>query len=248
MEFKILNYKERQNLTNEELKQYFIDLRNYYLNQEFDIDKMKKCEKDNQIIFKFINPLFKVFFNPIIINEEKIKNVNNAIFVSNHTSQIDSFAPMTLFPYKKLHLLAKKEMESMLVGPIFKKVGTIFVKRDDENSRQQANDELTKILVHGGSVLMYPEGTINRTNANINIGFKKGALSIAQKTKRPIVPFSISNNYGFRKSPVYVFGDPIYINENDDLNEKQKELEEIINTLIWDGMEIHQKLENKKVR
>ena len=93
-----------------------------------------------------------------------------------------------------------------------------------------AVDTAIKILKDNGVISLFPEGTRNKTN-KILLPFKFGAVSMAQKTKSPIVPFAITGDYKlFRKGIKIEFGEPIDISKmelqeaNEYLMQKVEEL------------------------
>lgn len=249
MEFRVLNYMERKNLTSEELKQYFLDLRNYYLTQEFDEKKFKENEEYCLNFYKKVKPFFNRFYKPIIIGENNVPKENGLIFVSNHTHAFDPLLALINLERKPMHLLAKKEVLDIKkgpinVGPLYEKIGSVFVDRNDDNSKIQSKEELIKIVLHNGSVIIYPEGTINKTSKMV-LEFQKGAVAIAQITGRPIIPVTVTNDYKYSGRPIVIYDKEIYVKEEDDVAEVTKKLEDIISTNIWQTMEINAK---RKVR
>ncbi len=244
MEFRMLNYKERQNLTNEELKQYFVDLRNYYLNQEFDEKKFEESEKYCLNFYKKVKPFFNQFYKPIIIGKENVPQENGLIFVSNHTHGLDPLLALINLEKKPMHLLAKEEVLDIKkgpfkIGPLYKKLGSVFVDRNSDESKRKSKEELIKIILHDGSVIIYPEGTINKTSKMV-LSFQKGAASIAQITGRPIIPVTVTNDYRHNEQPIVIYDKPINVNELDDLAKVTEHLEDVISTNIWETMEINQ--------
>ena len=80
-------------------------------------------------------------------------------------------------------------------------------------------------------VCIFPEGTINKTN-NYILPFKYGAVSIAHKANRPIVPFAIIGKpkiFNYRVK--IIIGKPIYIKTDDYPNETKKLENEVINLI-----------------
>ena len=112
---------------------------------------------------------------------------------------------------------------------MFKKFGLIFVNRreKDKKSLTTAINYLNEDRV----VLVFPEGTINRTN-NVILPFKYGAVKMSSVTDSYITPFVITGKYKIlRKSITITFLKPYKITS--DLELENKKLENIIsNSLI----------------
>lgn len=94
---------------------------------------------------------------------------------------------------RRPRLLVKEECEFSGYGEIIRKLGIIFVKRENKISRKKANSTMIHNVLRGQDVLIFPEGTRNKTNATL-LPFKRGAVLIAQMTGKPIVPIVINKN------------------------------------------------------
>ena len=113
------------------------------------------------------------------------------IYVSNHTSFLDVPA-LPLFIPGQFRPLGKKELLKIpVLGWI---VGTvcIIVDRSDARSRQESIKRLKKLIHRGTSVLIYPEGSMNRTELMLR-PFYDGAFRIAIETQTPILPMAVIN-------------------------------------------------------
>lgn len=67
-----------------------------------------------------------------------------------------------------------------------------MVDRSSEESRKRTKDAMRNEVANGVGVLVFAEGTRNRTNAPLT-PFKDGAFKIAAETGAEIVPFCIIN-------------------------------------------------------
>jgi 1-acyl-sn-glycerol-3-phosphate acyltransferase len=83
-----------------------------------------------------------------------------AVVVSNHRSYVD--VPVVAAAAPGI-LLAKAEVASWpLIGEAARIGGTVFVRRDDRESRRRALDELAGVLRRGYGVTVFPEDDFRR--------------------------------------------------------------------------------------
>jgi 1-acyl-sn-glycerol-3-phosphate acyltransferase len=68
----------------------------------------------------------------------------------------------------------------------------VVVDRSSNESRRKSMDNLKRILGMGISVLIFPEGTQNRTKEPLQ-PFYDGAFRIAVETQEPILPIVVLN-------------------------------------------------------
>ncbi|CAL1517383.1 lysophospholipid acyltransferase family protein [Chitinophaga sp. MM2321] len=108
------------------------------------------------------------------------------VVVCNHNSLID--VPVTTAgipgPNKTL---AKASMGKIPLFSVLYKIGGIMVDRSSEASRKQSVEDMKHALSLGMHMLLYPEGTRNRTNEPLK-EFYDGAFALAIDTQLPIIP------------------------------------------------------------
>ncbi|WPQ62058.1 1-acyl-sn-glycerol-3-phosphate acyltransferase [Chitinophaga sancti] len=108
------------------------------------------------------------------------------IIVCNHNSFMD--IPATYAGIPGIHKsLAKKEMVNAPIFGIMYKIGSVLVDRKDPASRKHSFVEMKEVLRNGMHMLLYPEGTRNKTDQPLK-EFYDGAFSLAIDTKKPILP------------------------------------------------------------
>ncbi len=108
------------------------------------------------------------------------------IFAANHTSYLDIFV-MTAYLPAGIRFVAKGEIRSMpLIRTFAKKLGHFAFDRSDPQARLEQAKEINAALLHGSSVVIYPEGTF--TPAPGIRPFQLGAFKAAVDTSRPICP------------------------------------------------------------
>lgn len=111
------------------------------------------------------------------------------IYVSNHTSFLDIPGLTMLLP-DQFRPLAKKELLRIPIFGWIARSATIIVDRSSQESRKKSIDRLKAFLKAGISILIFAEGTQNRS-ANILQPFKDGAFRIAVDTQQPLLPIVV---------------------------------------------------------
>lgn len=249
-EFRFLSLDEKELLTETKLKEYYQNLKRYYQNLPYDTVKMKKLERNYSIAVTIGISIFKLLYKPIIINKEFIPKGNGYIFVSNHLGSLDQFPIMAAIGNRPIHFMAASTLLKLRRGKLYKHTGSIFVDRENPESRKSARELMNQVVLNNGNVFIFPEGTRNRSE-KFMLEFKLGAASIAQNTGAQIVPFAVNNNYKINGNKLIVrVGKPMSISYNDDIVEKTDELKEIIGTMIWENMELEKQIdeETKKLK
>jgi len=121
----------------------------------------------------------------------EISSEGSYIFISNHNSYLDAVAmvastPLAFKPLGKIEML-----KAPIFGMIYKRM-VVMINRKDKESRAQCVEDLKKELLAGLSILIFPEGTMNRTSKPL-AEFYDGAFRLAIETQTPIVPVAILN-------------------------------------------------------
>ena len=154
--------------------------------------------------------LFKIYYNPTIINKEVIPTDGPILIVGNHKHIYDQC--LTIMATKRpIHYMAKKEYFDGKMAWFFKMVGCISINRQEKNP--EAKNYATLILKNNGAIGLFPEGTRNRTK-NLLLPFKFGTVSLAKKTNATIIPFGITGDYKFRSKNLTIrYGQPFKVND-----------------------------------
>lgn len=113
------------------------------------------------------------------------------IIVANHHSFMDIPATYIGIP-GTAKSLAKKEVASTPIFGFMYRIGSVIVDRKDPASRKQSFAEMREVLDNGIHMLLYPEGTRNKTGQPLK-EFYDGAFSLAIETGKPILPAVIFN-------------------------------------------------------
>ena len=171
----------------------------------------------NEFGYKLLKPLilgyFKLKFHPKVIGEKNIPATGPIIMCGNHRHVHDQYNIM-LVTKRVVHYMAKDEYFKGPFAWFYKFVGCIPVDRSihDEEAKSHAKE----ILLSGGALGIFPEGTRNKTIGTKDevdlLPFKFGAVSLAQKTNALIVPFGTSGEYTGKKGKLTTrIGKPIDI-------------------------------------
>ena len=189
----------------------------------------------NNFGYRLLTPLmrilFRLYYNPKIINKEFIPKKGSIVIASNHKHLFDQC--LTIMATKRpINYMAKKEYFDGKLAWFFKFVGCIPVDRSkkDENSKKCALSVLSK----GGAIGIFPEGTRNRDKKKVLLDFKFGAVSLAKKSDSYIIPCAVTGDYKFRsKNLIIQYGKPFKVN---DLLEANDRLYKTIENLIYDNL------------
>lgn len=143
---------------------------------------------------------------------EKFPQNGAVMCICNHYSIVDACAIYDrLFKFSGRIAVKAEAMNNRFVGNFLTALcRAISVSRGDSDIG--ALKAMLKELSSGGKLLIFPEGTRNPDgNAKTLMPFKEGAVSIALKTKTPIVPtlyYCKQKPFGFKGNKLIV-GDPI---------------------------------------
>jgi len=111
------------------------------------------------------------------------------VIVSNHESHADSIL-ISHLPFHARWLAKEEIMKIPFLGWMMGWSGDVKVKRGNKDSGREALDSMAEYLRHGGSVMLFPEGTRSTTG---EIGpFKDGAFKLAIETQRPVLPMVLT--------------------------------------------------------
>lgn len=178
------------------------------------------------ILYKIIRPiitgLFVILYRPKIIGTENINKEGHLVLAGNHTSYLDCILLISSTK-RVIHFLAKDSLVKGIKKIIFKNMGIIPVNRKIKDKSVLINAH--NCLINEQAVLVFPEGTINRTNNTI-IPFKIGAVKMAHDANSPLIPFIITGKYKLFGGIQLKFLPPMNIGE--DLTEGNDKLMNII--------------------
>lgn len=173
---------------------------------------------------RFLLYPWNALFYPYKLFGNKKVGKGACIYIGNHYNMWDIFHPARTTK-EGVHFIAK---ESITSAPVLKgitqKVGVITAMRDGSDIRTLT--DAMKCLKNGEKVVIFPEGTRNKTSDEEFLPFHGGFALMAIRTKSPIIPFVICNRPKvFRKTHV-VFGEPMELTEYYDRKLSKEDYEE----------------------
>ncbi len=198
---------------------------------------MRKKRFKGEIGYLLLTPimrvLFRIYYNPKIINKEVIPKEGPILIVGNHKHIYDQC--LTIMATKRvIHYMAKKEYFDGKMAWFFKLVGCISVDRSIKD--HNATDKALKILNNNGAIGLFPEGTRNKTKDIFLLPFKFGTVSMAKKTNATIVPFGLTGEYKFRSKNLTIrYGKPFKVGDMD-LEEANKKLYDEVENLMKENL------------
>ena len=187
---------------------------------------------NNAFLYRILQPIFtiifKIYYNPTIVNKEYIPINGRCVIAGNHKHALDPIL-VDVCTKRVVHTLAKKELHTGKFGFFFKAIGTIPVDLHAKHNKEALNSAID-FLNDGCLINLSPEAKRNYTK-EILLPFKFGAVVMANRTNSKIIPYSITGDYKFRsKNLKIVFGNPLDISKlsieeaNELLYKKVKEL------------------------
>ena len=200
--------------------------------------KRFKGEIGYSLLTPIMRVLFKLYYNPKIINKEVIPKEGPVLIVGNHKHIYDQC--LTIMATKRvIHYMAKKEYFDGKMAWFFKLVGCIPVDRSIKD--HNATDKALKVLNSGGAIGLFPEGTRNKTKDVFLLPFRFGTVSMAKKTNATIIPFGLTGDYKFRSKNLTIrYGTPFKVGDMD-LEDANKKLYEEVERLMRENLEGEEK-------
>jgi 1-acyl-sn-glycerol-3-phosphate acyltransferase len=135
--------------------------------------------------------------------KENFQKGENYIVLFNHNSMMD--VPVsTPFTPGANKTIAKIEMAKIpLFGMVYKR-GSVLVDRKNEESRKASYMKMKEVLEMGLHMVIYPEGTRNKTNQPLQ-RFHSGAFRLSVDTGKPILPALIFNSVKVLPRKIFFF-------------------------------------------
>lgn len=124
-----------------------------------------------------------------MVGRENIVKGESYIYVSNHTSFLD-LPGIAMTIRGQFRPLAKKELLKLPVFGWITRVTCVVVDRSSNESRKTSLNHLKEILEMGINILIFPEGTQNRSKEILQ-PFKDGAFRIATDTQKSLLPMVV---------------------------------------------------------
>ncbi len=126
------------------------------------------------------------YLNIKILTEGEIPDIY-CLIVANHRSYID--IPVLYSILSGVFLAKREVMDWPILGFAARAAGTIFVERDNTESRSAAREEIKKRLLQGERIYVFPEGTTSEGPRLLE--FKNGVFVLASESDIYVLPVAI---------------------------------------------------------
>jgi len=115
------------------------------------------------------------------------------LFMSNHQSQFDILALMSVLDAFQLRWVVKQELRKVpVLGLCIQRTHQIIVDRESRTQAVAIIRRVKELLNAGISVLFFPEGT--RSKDGQLLPFKPGGFAVAVETGVPVVPVTVNGS------------------------------------------------------
>jgi 1-acyl-sn-glycerol-3-phosphate acyltransferase len=132
---------------------------------------------------------------------ENISNTESYIFAANHQSIYDIFLIYGWLDSRFKWIMKKELRKIPFVGKACEAAGHIFIDRSSLMAAKKSIEAAAGKLVHGSSVVIFPEGTRSKDG---RLGkFKRGVFTLASEIRLPIVPLTIKGT--FKALPIWSY-------------------------------------------
>lgn len=176
-----------------------LDMYNKYLEFLLDNDPRKVMSERGLRIRKILSPLVRYVIAPLSSKNkfhiEKNKNLPKdrpIIFAATH-GLIDDIAVGLCAAGRHTYLLfaSLPDFFGTIDGPALWLNGVILLDRKNKESRRAAKAKMEYAIALGADILMYPEGTLNKTENLIVQKLFPGIYDVAVKYNALVVPIAI---------------------------------------------------------
>lgn len=165
-----------------------------------------------------------------IIGQENLPDYAPVIYVVNHTNSHD--IPIASEVIKKHHnVLLGKQPLRIIDKIVFCLNGVIWVDRKDKISKSNSKKKIIENLHRGTNILMFPEGTWNRTQNKIMLPLYWGCIDVAKISNVPLCPIVLD----YTPDTCYAkIGKSIVIRQNDDKHTAITRVRDEMSTMRWE--------------
>ena len=183
---------------------------NKFLEKYLDYAPEKVVSKKGIVIRKIISPLLR-FVVPFVTPNSKLTVVRRVklppkpvIFAATHGFRED-VEHTVVMAGRQAYMLngSMSQVFKSFDGITAWLAGMVIIDRTDKESRSSSIDKLVRVLELGSSVIMYPEGTWNKSSNELISGLFSGIYDVAQKSGALVVPIATyrsgKKSYGIRE-------------------------------------------------
>ena len=174
---------------------------NKFLERYLDYAPEKVVSKKGVIIRKIISPVLR-FVVPFVTPNSKLTVVNRAkipkkpvIFAATHGFREDAEHTVVMAGRQAYVLNGSlSQVFKSFDGVTAWLAGMVLIDRTDKESRASSIRKLVRVIELGSSVIMYPEGTWNKSPNELVSGLFPGIYDVAQISGALVVPIATYRN------------------------------------------------------
>ena len=177
--------------------------------------------------------ILNIFGRIKVYQKEKLPDNGGYIIACTHTGWVDIlWLGVSLLP-KQIHYMAKKELfQTKFTNWLMNVLNAFPVDRD--NPGPSTIKIPRKLLKEGKIIGIFPSGT----RSTEEVPLKRGAVTIAAYGKAPIIPAAYVGPNNFKdllkfQKPKLIFGDPIYLPEDQQRREAMDTMMEKLNDEMY---------------
>jgi 1-acyl-sn-glycerol-3-phosphate acyltransferase len=149
-------------------------------------------EAFRQITKVWMNVWLMLIGSPLkVVGKKNFVKGKNYVVVCNHNSLMDVPVTTPFVPGANKTIAKKSFTKAPVFGWVYKR-GSVLVDRNSEESRRQSFEEMKKTLAEGLHMVIYAEGTRNRTSDPLK-SFHSGAFKLAVESHKEVIPTIIFN-------------------------------------------------------
>ncbi len=134
-----------------------------------------------------------------------------AVIVSNHFSAFEAFQYLNISKRRPFFLAKKEICNSKFKNWLFTSYGAIPIDRNKPDMKAMLN--AMRVLKEGEKLVIFPEGTRNKSGTNDLQEIKGGACVFAVRTKTPIVPAMLLKKPTFLRKTKIIIGKPFELDQ-----------------------------------
>ena len=154
---------------------------------------------------KIISPivLFILGTKLKLVGKENLNATYPAIYLSNHSSQLDPLVAIQVAPIGGCGVAKKEILNVPFFGWAYRLSGHLTLDRSNRDSAIRSMKEMGEIMKRNNiGVWIWPEGT--RSLDGTLLPFKKGFAHIALQTKLPIIPLVVRGAHELWQNRTFV--------------------------------------------
>lgn len=230
--YQIKNKDEKRYMDVAEQKEYYAWLKEYYKLLPFNAKRLNSAETILKLLAKVYSFYFWCKYRPQIIGKENLSKEKGVIYICNHLCNKDMLFLLYAFhnDNTQWHPLIKREILNEKTGFLFRRAYSVFVDRNSPKDRHIATQELAKLLVNGYNVLIFPEGTYNKTEDNLKNFEGVSHVYLSKVLDKKIIPCALTSDYHLQ--PVLRIGEAYSVSGTVSIEQALKESYMILDQLV----------------